>query len=231
MPSPTQTRTWPSLADLPALYPDARNRVNRGPLLYRAGKCFPLEHGTDLAGRTALLAVGSNGYPRQLHDKLAGTSADLQGVPLLPIILKGFDVAFCPVRSRKGYVPVTLAERPGATCLTWLQWLTTDQLNLISVSEGPRYALAGSEDLAASAQMPARWPRPRIAYAWWFDSLLCTRDGPVWLDINRSPLRQQAGLDIELGSSRPSPVPEGWRVVPRDAEMHRIDADFMSQLC
>ncbi len=228
---PTHTRTWPSLVEVPALYPDARNRINRGPLLYRAGKCFPLEREGDLADRVAVLAVGSNGYPRQLQDKLAGTPADLQGVPLLPIILGGFDVAYCPVRSRKGYVPVTLAQRPSATCLTWLQWLTHDQLNLISASEGPRYALAGSEDLAASAQMPAQWPRPRIVYAWWFDSLLCTRGGPVWLDIYRPALRQQAGLDIEHGSSCPNPIPEGWHVVPRDAHTHRIDADFMSQLC
>ena len=229
--SATHTRTWPSLVDVPALYPDARNRVNRGPLLYRAGKCFPLERGTDLAGRTAVLAVGSNGYPRQLHDKLAGTSADLQGVPLLPIILSGFDVAFCPVRSRKGYVPVTLAERPDAICLTWLQWLTVDQLNLISASEGSRYALVGSEHLAASARTPAQWPRPPIVYAWWFDSLLCSRDGPVWLDIYRPHRSQQAGLDIEHGRSCPNPTLESWLVVPRDAQTHRIDADFMSQLC
>ncbi len=231
MPAPTHTRTWPSLVDVPALYPDARNRVNRGPLLYRAGKCFPLEQGTDLAGRTAVLAVGSNGYPRQLRDKLAGTPADLQGVPLLPIILDGFDVAYCPVRSRKGYVPVTLARHHGAICLTWLQWLTMDQLNLISASEGSRYSLAGSQALAAPAQMPAQWPRPRIVYGWWFDSLFCTRDGPVWLNIYRPNRSQQAGLDIEHGSSCSNPIPKDWRVIPRDAQTHRIDDDFMSQLC
>ena len=95
-------------------------------------------------------------------------------------------------------MPVTLARRPGAICLTWLQWLTVDQLNLISASEGSRYSLAGSEYLAASAQMPAQWPRPPIVYAWWFDSLLCTRDGPVWLDIYRPHRSQQAGLTLSM---------------------------------
>ena len=153
MTNPSLVRAWPRLADVPALYPDARNRPNRGPFLYRAGKSWPLRSQPDTSGRIPVLAVGSNGYPRQLHDKLSGTPADLQGVPTIPTILRDFDVAYCPIRSRKGYIPVTLAARPGAICLTWLQWLTPEQLNIISATEGSRYALVGSQALGENLRI------------------------------------------------------------------------------
>lgn len=216
---------------VPALYPDARNRINRGPLLYRAGKCFPLRRPIDTGGRLPLLAVGSNAYPRQLADKLDGTSGDLQGVPLVPTILRGYDVALCPVRSRKGYIPVTLARRPGAVCLTWLQWLTVEQLNVISASEGPRYALVGGESLAGSALIASQWSKPAVVFAWWFDALLCDNDSVAWFDVYRPPGSQQSELQIERCTSRPSPVPTGWRVIPREPAQYRIDPEFMSALC
>ena len=172
MTAPSHVGTWPSLADLPMLYPDARNRGNRGPILYRAGKTWPLRSQPDTTGRIPVLAGGSNAYPRQLHDKLAGTSADLQGIPILPTILRDLDVAFCPIRSRKGYIPVTLAERPGAVCLSWLQWLTPEQLNIVSLTEGTRNALVGGPPLAAHATLSPLLRRPAAVYAWWFDAIL-----------------------------------------------------------
>ena len=231
MPRPTYTRTWPPLTEVPGLYPDARNRANRGPQLYRAGKCFPLSRPIDTRGRVPVLAVGSNAYPRQLADKLDGTVADLQGIPLVPTILRGFDVAYCPVRSRKGYVPVTLASRPGAVCLTWLQWLTLDQLNLISASEGSRYALVGGESLADAALIPPHWRKPAVVFAWWFDALLCCDDSVQWLDVFRPPGRQQSGLQIESADACPSPIPEDWRAISREPAQHRLNPEFMSALC
>lgn len=231
MRSPSFTRTWPSLAEAPALYPDARNRINRGPLLYRAGKCFPLSSRPDAEGRVPLLAAGSNGYPRQLQDKLSGTLADLQGVPLIPAILTNFDVAFCPIRSRKGYVPVTLSSRPGAISLTWLQWLTLEQLNIISATEGSRYALAGGPELSARVQTPTRWQAPRTLYAWWFDSLLVRDHSPIWLDVYRRQGDQQRALAVDDSDPRLNPIPDGWQVVPRDPISGQIEAEIMSQMC
>ena len=227
MAQPSHVATWPSLSRLPALYPDARNRDNRGPTLYRAGKTWPLSGRPQTSGRIPLLAVGSNAYPRQLQDKLAGTEADLQGVPTIPTIVRDFDVAWCPLRSRKGYVPVTLAPRPGAVCLTWLQWLTPQQLDIISASEGPRYALVGGESLAARAQIQPRWRRPARLYAWWFDSVL-ERDGSVlWLDIyRRSPFG-----DADLTVARPNPPPGDWRLVPRAPDGRIIDLEDMNIIC
>ncbi len=225
------TRTCPSLALTPSLYPDARNRVNRGPLLYRAGKCFPLGSSIDTRSRLPVLAVGSNGYPRQLADKLSASEADLHGVPIVPALLRGFDAAFCPVRSRKGYAPVTLASRPGAICLTWLQWLTFEQLSIISATEGSRYALVGDGQLAAAARIPSRWRRPNLIYAWWFDSLLIRDDAPLWFNAYQSPQRQQRALDLDHADQRPNPVPTGWRVVSGDPGTHAIDREMMSELC
>ena len=101
--------------------------VNRGPYIYRAGKTWPLRLAfRHNERRLPVLAVGSNAYPRTaVRQTVGNASADLQGIPTVPAILSAIlTSATVPVRSRKGYVPVTLASRPGAVCLTWLQWLT-----------------------------------------------------------------------------------------------------------
>lgn len=219
--------SWPSLTELPSRYPDARNRINRGPYMYRAGKTWPLPGRFDTANRVAVLAVGSNAYPRQLSDKLSGTPADLQGIPTVPAILSNFDVAYCPLRSRKGYVPVTLTSRPGAVCLTWLQWLTFEQLTLISSTEGSRYALVGGSSLARAAIIPGHLRRPAAIYAWWFDSLLRRNGSPVWLDVYRPPIEP----DLDPLESTANEVPSDWIEVPRAAENHAISEEIMSEIC
>ncbi|MXX48793.1 MAG: hypothetical protein F4088_07260 [Chloroflexi bacterium] len=227
MSRPSHVATWPSLAELPSLYPDARNRPNRGPYMYRAGKTWPLPPRVDTANRIAVLAVGSNAYPRQSSDKLSGTPADLQGIPTVPAILANFDVAYCPVRSRKGYVPVTLTSRPGAVCLTWLQWLTLEQLNVISSTEGSRYALVGGSSLAQSAIIPVHLRRPAAIYSWWFDSLLRRDGSPVWLDAYRRGIEP----DLDPMESTANEVPSDWIEVPRTAEHHAISQEIMSEIC
>ncbi|MYE06379.1 MAG: hypothetical protein F4Y04_04025 [Chloroflexi bacterium] len=227
MSQPSHVATWPSLAEVPSLYPDARNRDNRGPFLYRAGKAWPLRSHADTTQRIAVLAVGSNAYPRQLSDKLAGTPADLQGIPTVPAILRDLDVAYCPLRSARGYVPVTLASRPGAVSLSWLQWLTLDQLNIISATEGSRYALVGGSSLATATVIPARLRRPAMVFAWWFDSVLSRHGSPVWLDVYRPP------VDVDLADSEASTnvLPREWIEVPRAPGDHAISKEIMSELC
>ena len=231
---PSHVATWPSLAKVPALYPDARNRSNRGPVIYRSGKAWPIGNQPDTSGRVAVLAVGSNGYPRQLHDKLAGTSADLQGIPVLPTMLRDLDVAYCPLRGRKGYIPVTLARRPGAVCLTWIQWLTPEQLNLISASEGSRYALIGGASLAAQTTISPQCRPPETVYAWWFDSVLQHDGRTCWLDVYRQQRQQrwqQSDVRIDRLGTQLNTVPNGWRVVPRDPVSMQIVSEIMSELC
>ena len=225
----------PSLADRPERYPDARPADERRPFLYAAGEAWTLdedESGAAIAGwlrgrrarigiadRVAVLAVGSNAYPRQLADKFEGTDADDQGIAVVRASVRGLGIAFCPLLARKGYVPATLAERSDAQLSTWLQWLTPDQLQIISASEGARYSLAGGEPLAARIQLPQRLPQPERAYAWWFDSVLAEAEGgdPVWLD----PSDEDQQARLIAAASRPSipqTPPAGWEVVERDAE-------------
>ena len=225
----------PSLADRPECYPDARPADERRPFLYAAGEAWTLdedESGAAIAGwlrgrrarigiadRVAVLAVGSNAYPRQLADKFEGTDADDQGIAVVRAGVRGLGIAFCPLLARKGYVPATLAERPDSQLSTWLQWLTPDQLQIISASEGARYSLAGGEPLAARIQLHQRLPQPERAYAWWFDSVLAEAEGgdPVWLDPSDED--QQARLIAAASRpSRPQSPPSGWEVVDRGAE-------------
>lgn len=226
MSPPGFTRTWPSLVDLPDLYPDARNRDNRAPLIYRAGRVFALRRPPNLRGRVPLLAVGSNSYPRQLSDKFAADPADLEGVPMTATLLLDHDVAYCPIRSRKGYAPVTLAERPGAVCLTWLQWLTPRQLNLISRSEGPRYALVGGAALARSLKFAASLPPQARVYAWWFDSVLIADGTVAWM----SALGQREVRRIDPRAGRSQTPPTGWQIVPRDPDDYSIDPNVITHL-
>ena len=228
----------PSLADRPERYPDARPAAERRPFLYAAGEAWTLdedESGAAVAGwlrgrrarigiadRVAVLAVGSNAYPRQLADKFEGTDADDQGIAVVRASARGLGIAFCPLLARKGYVPVTLAERPDAQLSTWLQWLTPDQLQIISASEGGRYSLVGGEPLAARIQLHPRLPHPERAYAWWFASVLAEAEGgdPVWLDPSDGDQQARliAAASSPLNPSRRQSPPAGWDVVDRGAE-------------
>ena len=228
----------PSLADQPERYPDARPAAERRPFLYAAGEAWTLdedESGAAVAGwlrgrrarigiadRVAVLAVGSNAYPRQLADKFEGADADDQGIAVVRASARGLGIAFCPVLARKGYVPVTLAERADAQLETWLQWLTPDQLQIVSASEGGRYSLVGGEPLAARIQLHPRLPHPERAYAWWFDSVLAeAEDGdPVWLDPSDEDQQARliAAASRPSSPSRPQSPPTGWDLVDRGAE-------------
>ncbi len=218
---------FPSLTVQPWLYPDGRGLEQRTDFAYRSGRVFPFRSPPDVAGleawfresggvglegRVALLAVGSNAYPRQLYDKMRGSPADAEGLITVRARVAGVDVAYCPIRSRKGYVPVTLALRPGAATDTWLQWLTPAQLELISATEGPRYALAGGRALSALVRLASPLPRPERVYAWWFDSVLRSGAGAVWLDDHA---QHEVGEGFDgFGSAAQAP-PAGWEIVDR----------------
>jgi len=241
-------RALPSLTDEPCRYPDARPPASRtafalvgaelrelcGPLDAAALDAWLAARGGGLAARTALLAVGSNAYPRQLFDKFEGRACAAQGVVTVPAALSGYGAAFCPTLSRRGYVPLTLTRRPGRTESTWLQWLTEAQLARVRETEGPRYALLGGGALAAALTPPSGWERPAAVYAWWFDSLLQEAEGggAAWFDARgdhaearllarligaeawdgcRVPERLRAALAQRLAAAAaPNPAPAGW---------------------
>ena len=228
-------RELPSLADQPRRYPDARPLESRsafalagaqlrelpGRLDGPALNAWQAARGGRFAERTALLAVGSNAYPRQLFDKFADQPCAEHGIITVPVRLAGCGVAFCPLLSRRGYVPVTPAERAGHIERTWLQWLTAAQLARVRETEGPRYALVGGAPLVAALTLPDGLPPPFAVYAWWFDSVLLdgeSRGGePLWFNPQDADaedrvlerVRAMSASRLEAASA-PNPVPTGW---------------------
>lgn len=100
-------------------------------------------------GRTAVLAVGSNGVPAVVHAKLtaAGVAGD---VPFLPCAVRGLGVAHSAHVSPGGYVPTTAfaepaagpavdqpAEPPSEPALV-VSWFTDRQLAALDATE-PNY--------------------------------------------------------------------------------------------
>lgn len=228
-------REWPSLPEQPALYPDARPPAQRTPFALVGAQLRELRgeldaaaldewlaaRGGGFAERTALLAVGSNAYPRQLFDKFAGLPCAEEGIITAPAVAAGVGIAFCPILSRKGYAPVTAALRAGHAERTWLQWLTAAQLARMRETEGPRYALVGGAALAALVTPAAGRPRPHAVYAWWFDSVLrgsqSEGGGTVWLDPEDAAAEVRAMARLAAvpaadrrAASAPNPVPAGW---------------------
>ena len=229
-------RELPSLADQPRRYPDVRPPESRsafslvgaqlraliGRLDGAALDDWQAERGGGFAERTALLAVGSNAYPRQLFDKFAGQPCAEHRIITVPVRLAGCGVAFCPLLSRRGYVPVTPARRARHVERTWLQWLTDAQLARVRETEGPRYALVGGAPLAAALTLPDGLTPPSTVYAWWFDSVLRDGEGgdgePLWFDPQDPDaegralerVRSMSASRLEAASA-PNPVPTGWR--------------------
>lgn len=92
----------------------------------------------DLAGRTALLAYGSNAAPEVLARKLAAAP---DPVPVIRTALRDFDAVYSAHISTYGAVPATLARSPGTEVRAFVAYLTSEQLELVSATE-PNYDLA-----------------------------------------------------------------------------------------
>lgn len=97
----------------------------------------------DLAGRTTLLAYGSNGSPEVLGRKLA-LSAD--PVLIEPAWLHDYDVVYSAHISPYGAVPATLQRSPGTAVRVAVLHLTPEQLTLLSATE-PNYEAITLEEV------------------------------------------------------------------------------------
>jgi hypothetical protein len=95
------------------------------------------------AGRTALLAYGSNAAPEVLARKLAG---DPDPALLLRAALRDFDAVYSDHLSAYGAVPATLKASPGTTLPVFVAYLTAAQLELIALTE-PNYELASLQGI------------------------------------------------------------------------------------
>lgn len=115
--------------------------------LYRDGAATELPaEGTDLSGRSPLIAYGANAAPEALARKLT----QLPGIemPVMQFALEGFDVVYSAHVSPYGAVPATLVESPGTVAPVSLLHPTAGQLALLTATE-LNYDLVEIEGAAA----------------------------------------------------------------------------------
>jgi hypothetical protein len=96
------------------------------------------------AGRTPVLAIGSNGAPQRLARKFGADAV----VPVLPARLRGHAVVYAAAVTSYGSVPATLIEAPGATALVAVTFLDDRQLDVMHATEqlGRNYDLIALDD-------------------------------------------------------------------------------------
>lgn len=86
-------------------------------------------------GRHAVLAVGSNGSPAQLHRKLTAAGAAVD-VPLLRVTVGGLVSAFTAWVARYGALATSATAVPGASSELVVGLLTDEQVAAIDRTEG-----------------------------------------------------------------------------------------------
>jgi len=108
-----------------AAYPYARPDHS---YVYDDGATVALDEfpGEVTAGRTPVLAFGSNAAPEQLRRKFGATPDTV--IPVIRADLADFDVVYSAHLTAYGAVPATLAPSPGARLQTWVTWLDDAQL-------------------------------------------------------------------------------------------------------
>lgn len=103
--------------------------------VFRNGEPHDLDdHGFDRAGRTPVLAAGSN----QSHEQLARKYSVLPGHVEIPIqrgLLDDFDSVYAAHLAGYGSVPSTFHPSPGARVTTYVLWLDDAQLNRMHETE------------------------------------------------------------------------------------------------
>lgn len=103
--------------------------------VFRNGAPHDLDdHGFDRAGRTPVLAAGSN----QSHEQLARKYSVLPGHVEIPIqrgLLHEFDSVYAAHLAGYGSVPSTFYPSPGTRVTTYILWLDDAQLNRMHETE------------------------------------------------------------------------------------------------
>jgi hypothetical protein len=112
-------------------------------LLFEDGGFRPLDDPEPhLAGRTAVLAVGSNQSPEQLARKFAHVAGTV--IPVTRVWLDDFDVVYATHVTRYGSIPGNLHACPGARVRLSITWLDDAQLAVMHATEiaGENYCYA-----------------------------------------------------------------------------------------
>ncbi|MGI8663837.1 MAG: hypothetical protein ACR2LQ_11610 [Acidimicrobiales bacterium] len=94
----------------------------------------------DIAGRHAVLAIGSNAAPIRLAQKLHGFAGD-PCIPVVAVELFDHDVVYAATIASYGSVPATLVASPGTQVAVHVTVLDDEQLELMNTSEISAYTL------------------------------------------------------------------------------------------
>ena len=94
----------------------------------------------ETAGRTAVLAVGSNRAPSRLDQKYLGKYEG--AIPVQHARLRDFDIVYAAHLTRYGSVPAMLQRAPGTTVELAVTWLDDPQLEIMHATEGGYYYAA-----------------------------------------------------------------------------------------
>jgi hypothetical protein len=89
---------------------------------------------STIAGRTPILAVGSNAAPEQLRRKFA-TDGRTGEIPVIRVTMRDHDVVHAARISRYGAVPATLARSDGTNVALHITFLDDEQLEVMHGSE------------------------------------------------------------------------------------------------
>lgn len=95
-----------------------------GGFVFSHGGVVALDDPSLLAGRTAVLSVGSNRAPVQLRRKFGDDAV----VPVTPAILHNCDITHAAMLGYYGAVPATAFPSPGCDVTLNVAWLDADQL-------------------------------------------------------------------------------------------------------
>jgi hypothetical protein len=115
------------------------------------GEMWPLGR-LETAGRTPVLALGSNRAPGQLARKYEGFPPGTD-IPVVAARLAGFDVVYSSHFARYGSVPARLWPRPGVTVEVGVMWLTGPQLDHLHGTEGAaNYAFGRLEGIGLEVE-------------------------------------------------------------------------------
>lgn len=166
-------------------YPYARPKRS---YLFTGGNAHPLaalgRH--HLAGRTPVLAYGSNAAPEQLARKFADQPDST--IPVLMGRLAGFDIVYSCHITAYGALPATLVESPGTVVAVAVTWLNDHQLARMNETEGvaARYDYVTMDKIDLELELVGALPEVG-AYAGLYGHLPAPGDA----DVADEPVRRQ----------------------------------------
>lgn len=116
---------------------------------------FPAEEEllAEVAGRTAVLAVGSNGSVSALGRKFP-PEGGYAPIPLLRTVVRDHDSAYVAIISRYGSLPATLISSPGTRATMHITFLDDEQLEQMHVTESVPVTYEVVEVVTGSIEAP-----------------------------------------------------------------------------